>query len=191
MLRQRAAGDLMPERAPRLLAMPGPVLAPFNAGTAKAAVTTVRQQRDLGAHFIKAALVTSEAFYAAQAEARRLGIPILGHLPLADPSQRPAELPIIVLRSRCNTGHCRRREAIMLLNSKGQLTIPAHLRAKYGLHAGDEIEVVEVGGTLHIVRAEGAESRGQRLVRRLRNTASGQDVAGMSTDQIMALLRGE
>jgi hypothetical protein len=44
---------------------------------------------------------------------------------------------------------------------------------------------------LQIVRAEGAESRGQRLVRRLRNTATGQDVAGMSTDQIMALLRGE
>jgi AbrB family looped-hinge helix DNA binding protein len=82
-------------------------------------------------------------------------------------------------------------EAVMVLNSKGQLTVPAHLRAKYGLHPGDEVEVIEVGGTLQIVRAEGAESRGQRLVRRLRNTATGQDVAGMSTDQIMALLRGE
>ena len=79
----------------------------------------------------------------------------------------------------------------MVLNSKGQLTIPAYLRAKYGLHAGDEVEVVDVDGMLQIVRAEGAESRGQRLVRRLRNTATGQDVAGMSTDQIMALLRGE
>jgi AbrB family looped-hinge helix DNA binding protein len=77
------------------------------------------------------------------------------------------------------------------VNSKGQVTIPAELRAKYGMHAGDEVEVVEVGGTLQIVRAEGAESRGQRLVRRLRNTATGQEVAGMSTDQIMALLRGE
>jgi AbrB family looped-hinge helix DNA binding protein len=83
------------------------------------------------------------------------------------------------------------REAVMVLNSKGQVTIPAHLRAKYGLHPGDEVEVVEVGGTLQVVRAEGAESRGQRLVRRLRNTATGQDVAGMSTDQIMALLRDE
>lgn len=79
----------------------------------------------------------------------------------------------------------------MVLNGKGQLTIPAHLRAKYGLHAGDEVEVGGVHGTLQIVRAEGAESRGQWLVRRLRNTASGQDVAGMSTDQIMALLRGD
>jgi len=79
----------------------------------------------------------------------------------------------------------------MVLNSKGQLTIPAHLRAKYGLHAGDEVEVVEVDGALRIVRAEGAETRGQRLARRLRGTATGQEVAGMSTDQIMALLRGE
>jgi hypothetical protein len=44
---------------------------------------------------------------------------------------------------------------------------------------------------LQIVRTEGAQSRGQRLVQRLRNTATGQDVAGMSTDQIMALLRGD
>jgi AbrB family looped-hinge helix DNA binding protein len=79
----------------------------------------------------------------------------------------------------------------MVLNSKGQVTIPAHLRVKYGLHAGDEVNVVEVGGALQIVRDEAAETRGQRLVRRLRNTATGRDVAGLSTDEIMALLRGE
>ena len=79
----------------------------------------------------------------------------------------------------------------MVLNSKGQVTIPAHLRAKYGLHEGDEVEVVEAGGVLQIVRAEGAETRGQRLVRRLRNTATSRDVEGMSTDEIMELLRGE
>jgi AbrB family looped-hinge helix DNA binding protein len=79
----------------------------------------------------------------------------------------------------------------MVLNSKGQVTIPAHLRAKYDLHVGDEVEVVEVNGALQIVRPEGAESRGQRLVRRLRNTATGRDVEGLSTDDIMALLRGE
>ena len=42
---------------------------------------TVREQHDLGADFIKAALVTSEIFYQAQQECGRLGIPILGHLP--------------------------------------------------------------------------------------------------------------
>lgn len=79
----------------------------------------------------------------------------------------------------------------MLLNSKGQVTIPAHLRAKYGLHEGDEVEVVETNGVLQIVRAEGAETRGQRMVRRLRNTATSREVEGMSTDEIMELLRGE
>ena len=79
----------------------------------------------------------------------------------------------------------------MLLNSKGQVTIPARLRAKFGLHAGDEVEVVEVDGTLQVIRPDGAETRGQRLAGRLLNTASGQDVAGMSTDQIMALLRDD
>jgi len=81
LLRDRAAGTLMPAGAPRLLAMPGTVLTPFNAGSAAAAAATVRAQRDLGADFVKAALVTSEVFYSAQQECRRLGIPILGHLP--------------------------------------------------------------------------------------------------------------
>jgi AbrB family looped-hinge helix DNA binding protein len=62
--------------------------------------------------------------------------------------------------------------SIVLLNNKGQVTIPAHLRAKYGLQAGDEVEVIDVNGTLQVVRAEGLETKGQRLARRLRNTAS-------------------
>jgi imidazolonepropionase-like amidohydrolase len=81
MLKDRAAGTLMPADAPRLLAMPGAVLTPLNAGSAAAAAATVREQHDLGADFVKAALVTSEVFYQAQQEGRRLGIPVLGHLP--------------------------------------------------------------------------------------------------------------
>ena len=77
----------------------------------------------------------------------------------------------------------------MVLNSKGQVTIPAQLREKHGLHVGDEVEVIEEDGVLVITRVEGSLSRGQRRARRLRNTASSRDVAGMSTDEIMALLR--
>ncbi|MGY4098444.1 AbrB/MazE/SpoVT family DNA-binding domain-containing protein [Nocardia sp. R16R-3T] len=79
----------------------------------------------------------------------------------------------------------------MLLNSKGQVTIPAQLRAKHNLREGDDVEIIEVDDTLRIVRTEGAPTRGQRLVRRLRGTADSRDIEGMSTNEIMDLLRGE
>jgi AbrB family looped-hinge helix DNA binding protein len=75
----------------------------------------------------------------------------------------------------------------MRLNSKGQVTIPANLRERHGLHEGDEVDVIEDGNTLRIVRAEGSTTRGQRLVRRIRGRAS----TTMSTDQLLGLLRGE
>lgn len=75
----------------------------------------------------------------------------------------------------------------MKINSKGQVTIPAPLRAKYNLHEGDEVEVIEVGNVLQIVRSEGSETRGERLVRHMRGKAT----SGMSTDEIMRLFRGD
>jgi AbrB family looped-hinge helix DNA binding protein len=75
----------------------------------------------------------------------------------------------------------------MRLNSKGQVTIPATLRERHGLHAGDEVDVVEEGNALRIVRVEASPSRGQRLVHRMRGRAS----TAMSTDELMELLRGE
>jgi AbrB family looped-hinge helix DNA binding protein len=80
---------------------------------------------------------------------------------------------------------------MVLLNSKGQVTIPAQLRAKHNLREGDDVEIIEVDDTLRIVRTEGAPTRGQRLVRRLRGTADSRDIEGMNTDEIMDLLRGE
>ncbi|MGH3502687.1 MAG: AbrB/MazE/SpoVT family DNA-binding domain-containing protein [Nocardioidaceae bacterium] len=75
----------------------------------------------------------------------------------------------------------------MRINSKGQVTIPATLREKHGLHEGDEIDVVEEGNVLHIVRVEASQTRGQRLVRSMR----GQATTTMSTDQLLGLLRAE
>lgn len=75
----------------------------------------------------------------------------------------------------------------MRLNSKGQVTIPAALRERYDLHEGDEVDVVEDGNVLRIVRAEGSASRGERAVRRMRGRAT----TRLSTDQLMELLRGE
>ena len=75
----------------------------------------------------------------------------------------------------------------MRLNSKGQVTIPAPLRARHGFHEGDEVDVVEDGDTLRIVRVADSASRGERLVRRM----SGRATTTMTTDQLMHLLRGE
>lgn len=75
----------------------------------------------------------------------------------------------------------------MRVNSKGQVTIPAPMRERHGIHEGDEVDVLEDGETLRIVRVEASPTRGQRLVRRMRATAT----TTMSTDQLLELLRGE
>jgi AbrB family looped-hinge helix DNA binding protein len=75
----------------------------------------------------------------------------------------------------------------MRLNSKGQVTIPAELRARHGLHEGDEVDVVDDGNTLRIVRGADASTRGKRATARLRGSAS----TTMSTEEIMALLRDD
>lgn len=75
----------------------------------------------------------------------------------------------------------------MKLNSKGQVTIPARLREKHRLHEGDDVEVIEDGASLRIVRAEGGQTRGRRLASGMRGKAT----TTMSTDELMDLLRGE
>lgn len=75
----------------------------------------------------------------------------------------------------------------MRLNSKGQVTIPAELRHRHGFHEGDEVDVVEEGDRLTIVKRAEGESRGQRLVRQMRGRAG----PGPTTDELMELLRGE
>lgn len=73
----------------------------------------------------------------------------------------------------------------MKLNIKGQVTIPAALRDKYGFAPGDQVEVVEVEGQLRIVH-QGGLTRGERAVARVRGSAG----AGLSTDEVMDLTRG-
>lgn len=75
----------------------------------------------------------------------------------------------------------------MRMNSKGQVTIPALLRERHGLHEGDELDVVEDADTLRIVRVQGSTTRGQRLVGRMRGRAT----TTMTTDQLLHLLRDE
>jgi AbrB family looped-hinge helix DNA binding protein len=75
----------------------------------------------------------------------------------------------------------------MKLNSKGQVTIPADLRHRHGFAEGDEVDVVEDGNTLRIVHRAAGETRGARIVNRMRGRAS----TDLSTEELMDLLRGE
>jgi imidazolonepropionase-like amidohydrolase len=82
LLREREAGTLpLPADSPDVVALPGALLTPLNAGTIADAVAAVRDQAAGGADFIKIALITPEVFFPAVAEARKLGIPVAGHLP--------------------------------------------------------------------------------------------------------------
>ncbi len=82
LLGQRRQGTLPISRdAPALLAMPGTILTPFNASNPKEAVATVDEQKQAGADFIKVIAVSPAAFFAAQSEAKRVGLPFVGHLP--------------------------------------------------------------------------------------------------------------
>jgi AbrB family looped-hinge helix DNA binding protein len=86
----------------------------------------------------------------------------------------------------CNTSAtC--QEAKVKLNSKGQVTIPAELRHRHGFDEGDEVDVVEDGSTLRIVHSTSGQSRGERLVNRMRGRAT----TTQTTDELMKLLRGE
>ncbi|TSE00027.1 AbrB/MazE/SpoVT family DNA-binding domain-containing protein [Skermania sp. ID1734] len=75
----------------------------------------------------------------------------------------------------------------MLLNSKGQVTIPAALREKYGLREGDEVDVIDDENGLRIVRAAKPRSPGARLIKKMRGKAS----TAMSTDELLTLLRAD
>ena len=75
----------------------------------------------------------------------------------------------------------------MKLNSKGQVTIPAELRHRHSFAEGDEVDVIEDGNTLRIVHTTPAESRGARVVAKMRGKAT----TDFSTDDLMDLLRGE
>ncbi|MDR1450006.1 MAG: AbrB/MazE/SpoVT family DNA-binding domain-containing protein [Propionibacteriaceae bacterium] len=73
----------------------------------------------------------------------------------------------------------------MLLNSKGQVTIPAELRRSHGFVEGDEVDVVADGSGLRIVHTAPDAPRGKQLVERMRGRAT----TALSTDELMALLR--
>jgi AbrB family looped-hinge helix DNA binding protein len=77
----------------------------------------------------------------------------------------------------------------MRITSKGQVTIPVEIREKAGLLPGAEVDFELDGDGVRIVkvRTRTRETRGEEIVRCLRGSAT----VKMSTDEIMALTRGE
>lgn len=75
----------------------------------------------------------------------------------------------------------------MRITSKGQVTIPQHIREQVGLLPGSEVEFEIDGDAVRLRKTAEGMTRGQRLVEHMRGRGSIQ----MTTDEIMALTRGD
>jgi len=76
----------------------------------------------------------------------------------------------------------------MRITSKGQVTIPIEIRAKLGLLPNCEVVFELDRDSVRIRKAKGTMSRGERLLELMRRA---RPRPGMTTDQLMALTRGE
>jgi AbrB family looped-hinge helix DNA binding protein len=75
----------------------------------------------------------------------------------------------------------------MRITAKGQVTIPQEIREKLGLLPDTEVEFEIDGDAVRITRAPVQQARGRALIAHLRGRAG----RGPSTDEIMALVRGD
>ncbi len=75
----------------------------------------------------------------------------------------------------------------MRVTEKGQVTIPKDVRDAIGIGAGSEVEFEIDGDSIVLRKVHDGPSRGNRLAARLRGRG---DVA-LSTDEIMAMTRGD
>lgn len=75
----------------------------------------------------------------------------------------------------------------MRVTVKGQVTIPQEIRERFGFLPGTEVRFVAKGDEVRLVKASEAPTRGRRLVEAMRGRAQ----TRLTTDQIMALTRGE
>lgn len=75
----------------------------------------------------------------------------------------------------------------MKITTKGQVTIPQHIREELGLLPNTDVEWELQDGKAVLQKASGGSRRGRALVEHMR----GRGTVRMSTDEIMALTRGE
>ena len=77
----------------------------------------------------------------------------------------------------------------MTITTKGQVTIPQHIRERFGLLPNTEVEFTVVGNTVRLVKkaARAGTGRGAAAVSALRSSATARP--RMTTDEITALTR--
>jgi len=75
----------------------------------------------------------------------------------------------------------------MRITPKGQITIPAELRQRFGLLPNTEVELEATEDGILLRKARGSQWRGREIVAHL----AGRATRRLSTDEIMALTRGE
>jgi len=78
-------------------------------------------------------------------------------------------------------------EVEMKVTSKGQVTIPVEIRERAGFLPGTQVEFEIIGTSVTLRKVKTMSRRGRSIVARMRGRAT----VKMSTDEIMALTRGE
>ncbi|MGA1875070.1 MAG: AbrB/MazE/SpoVT family DNA-binding domain-containing protein [bacterium] len=74
----------------------------------------------------------------------------------------------------------------MRVTTKGQVTIPQHIREKLGITPASEIDFIEEKGRVYLIKKKG-EDMTTRKFRKMRGMAT----VKMTTDEIMELTRGD
>lgn len=75
----------------------------------------------------------------------------------------------------------------MRVTSKGQVTIPVDIRNQLDIGPDTEVEFEVVDNVVHLRKVTGTGGRGRRVLDRLLATP----YAGPSTEELMALTRGD
>lgn len=75
----------------------------------------------------------------------------------------------------------------MKITTKGQVTIPQYIRERLGLLPHTEVDFEVRGDVVVVTKARGSAERGRKVVETLR----GRGDVRMSTDEILALTRGD
>jgi AbrB family looped-hinge helix DNA binding protein len=79
----------------------------------------------------------------------------------------------------------------MRVTSKGQVTIPKHLRQRTGIQAGAEVDFAERDGEIVVSKAAKSRRQAEDAFAAYLDRVTGVVDLGMTTDAFMELLRGE